>query len=287
MIFGEGNYRYEVHENWYKLPEDWSFGWVPAVAVDSRDRVYVYSRSEHPMVVFDREGNLVDSWGDDVLKDAHGIFIDAEDQVYCVERNTHCLRKFTSDGQLLMTVGTPDQEGAEGEPFRLPTDVAFDSQGFMYVSDGYGNARMHKFTPEGDWIKSWGSPGTGPGEFDLVHSVRIDKDDRLWVSDRSNNRIQHFDTEGNFLSEWADLHQPDTVFIDDDAGIVYIAELDQRVSIWTVDHQKLAEWGRGERSNTPGEFVACPHGIWVDSHGDLYVGEVQADGRLQKFIRQQ
>ena len=286
MTFGQGDYVYTVQENWWSLPEGWSFGWIPAVAVDSQDRVYVYSRSEHPMVVFDREGNFLSSWGEDVLKDAHGIYIDAEDHVYCVERNTHCLRKFSCDGELLMTVGTPDREGDEGEPFRLPTDVAFDSQGFMYVSDGYGNARMHKFTPDGKLIKSWGEPGTGPGQFDLVHSVRVDKDDRLWVADRSNNRIQFFDTEGNFQGEWTGLHQPDTVYIDDEDGVVYIAELDQRVSIWTVDGEKLSEWGRGVESDIPGEFKKCPHGIWLDSHGDLYVGEVQTDGRLQKFIRQ-
>ena len=171
MNFGEGEYTYSVQENWAKLAEGWAFGWVPAVAVDSQDRVYVYSRSEHPMVVFDTEGNFLASWGEDVLKDAHGIYIDEDDNVFCVERNTHCLRKFTSDGELLMTVGTPEQGGAEGDPFRLPTDLAFDSQGFMYVSDGYGNARMHKYTPDGELVISWGQAGTGPGEFDLVHCV--------------------------------------------------------------------------------------------------------------------
>lgn len=285
MAFGGGKFVYEVQENWYRLPEGWAFGWIPAVAVDSKDRVYVYSRSEHPMVVFDRDGRFLASWGEDVLKDAHGIYIDQDDYVYCVERTTHCLHKFTPDGKLLMTVGTPGQEGAEGEPFRLPTDVAFDSKGFMYISDGYGNARMHKFTPDGKLITSWGRPGTGPGEFDLVHCVRIDSDDKLWVLDRSNNRIQFFDTEGNYLGQWTGLHHPDTVFIDEDEGVAYIAELDQRVSIWTLDGKKIAEWGRGVESEVPGEFRKCPHGIWKDSHGDLYVGEVQTDGRLQKFIR--
>lgn len=286
MVFGDGDFQYTLHENWYQLPKGWSFGWIPAVAVDSKDRVYVYSRSEHPMVVFDRNGHFLSSWGEDVLQDAHGIYIDADDNVYCVERNTHCLRKFTCDGQLLMTVGTPNQEGAEGDPFRLPTDLAFDSKGFMYVSDGYGNARMHKYTPDGQLMKSWGKPGTGPGEFDLVHCVRIDSQDRLWVLDRTNNRIQFFDTEGHYQGEWTGLHQPDTIFIDEDEGVVYIAELEQRVSIWTLDGKKITEWGRGVESETPGEFRKCPHGIWKDSHGDLYVGEVQTDGRLQKFIRQ-
>ena len=146
MAFGEGAFTYTVQEDWARLPEGWSFGWIPAVAVDSQDRIYVYSRSEHPMVVFNRDGSFLSSWGEDVLKDAHGIFIDGEDYVYCVERNTHCARKFTSDGELLMTLGTPDQEGAEGEPFRLPTDLCFDSKGDMYISDGYGNTRVHKYT---------------------------------------------------------------------------------------------------------------------------------------------
>ena len=286
MIYGEGDYQFEVQENWWTLPDGWSFGWIPAVAVDSKDRIYVYSRSEHPMVVFDREGNFVDSWGEDVLEDAHGIYIDGDDHVYCVERETHCLHKFTSDGKLLMTVGTPHQMGKPGDPFRLPTDVAFDSQGFMYITDGYDNARVHKYTPDGKLIKSWGEPGTGPGQFDLVHCVRIDKDDKLWVLDRENNRIQFFDTEGNYQGEWTGLHQPDTIYIDDEAGVVYIAELEQRVSIWTTGGDKLTEWGGGVESDKPGEFKKCPHGIWLDSHGDLYVSEVQADARLQKFVRQ-
>ena len=86
MIYGSGSHTYEVQENWWQLPEGWNFGWIPAVGVDSQDRVYVYSRSEHPMVVFDRDGNFLASWGDDILVDAHGIFIDADDNVYCVER---------------------------------------------------------------------------------------------------------------------------------------------------------------------------------------------------------
>ncbi|OGG50535.1 MAG: hypothetical protein A3F84_20435 [Candidatus Handelsmanbacteria bacterium RIFCSPLOWO2_12_FULL_64_10] len=285
MTFGSGAHTYKVQEGWARPPDGWKFGWIPAVAVDSQDRIYVYSRSEHPMVVFDREGNFLASWGEDILKDAHGIFIDAQDHVYCVERQTHCMRKFTPDGRLLMTLGAPGQEGADGQPFRLPTDIAFDSKGDMYISDGYGNARVHKYTAHGQWIKSWGRPGAGPGEFNLPHCVRVDRHDRLLVADRSNNRIQFFDTDGNYLMEWTGLNHPDTIFIDED-DIVYVAELDQRVSILTLEGRRLTDWGRGVKSETPGEFRACPHGIWADSRGDLYVSEVQTDGRIQKFIRQ-
>jgi DNA-binding beta-propeller fold protein YncE len=285
MAFGGGNYRYEVAEGWGQLPEGWTFGWIPAVAVDSQDRVYVYSRSEHPMVVFDRDGRFLASWGEDVLKDAHGIFIDANDQIYCVERQTHCMRKFTTDGKLLMTLGTPDQPGEEEKPFRLPTDIAFASTGEIFVSDGYGNARIHKFSPDGELLTSWGGRGTGPGEFNLPHCVRVDRQDRVLVCDRENNRIQLFDTLGNFLTQWTGFRQPDTIYIDPD-GTLFVAELGLRVSVLTPDGERITEWGGGVKSTAPGGFLAGPHGIWGDSRGDLYVGEVQTNGRLHKFVRQ-
>ena len=285
MIFGQGDFRFKVQENWEQLPAGWSFGWIPAVAVNSRDQVFVYSRSEHPLVIFDREGNFVNSWGDEVLKDAHGIFIDANDTVFCVEREIHCMHKFNSAGELQMTLGTPDQPGAEGEPFNLPTDIAFDSKGFMYISDGYGNNRLHKFTAAGEWVKSWGELGDGPGQFNLPHCVRVDRHDRVLVADRNNNRIQFFDTEGNYLQEWTGFAEPDTIFIDRN-DIVYVADLGGWVRILTLAGEKLSEWGRGIRSDVPGEFRGCPHGIWADSQGDLYVSEVQPGARLQKFIRQ-
>ena len=285
MVFGQGTHQYTVQEDWWTLPEGWEFGWIPAVAVDSQDRVYVYSRSEHPMVVFDREGNFINAWGDDILKDAHGIFIDADDNIYCTERDTHVMRKFTTDGELLMTLGTPDEPGAEGEPFNQPTDFALGPDGEMYISDGYGNARVHKYSPDGELIKSWGQPGTGPGEFDLPHCVRVDPRNRLMVADRENNRIQFFTLDGEYIEEWGDLLQPDTIYIDED-DLVYIAELGQRISIMTLDGEVISQWGSERGSTVPGEFLACPHGIWLDSHGDIYVGEVQADARLQKFIRQ-
>ena len=285
MIFGQGTHQYTVHENWWSLPEGWEFGWIPAVAVDSQDRVYVYSRSEHPMVVFDRDGNFLTSWGDDILKDAHGIYIDVNDHIYCTERETHVVQKFTTDGELLMTLGTMDEPGGEGEPFNLPTDFALGPDGEMYVSDGYGNSRIHKYSPDRELIKSWGQPGSGPGEFDLPHCVRVDPRNRLMVADRENNRIQFFTLDGEYIEEWGDLLQPDTIYIDED-DLVYIAELGQRISIMTLDGEVVSQWGSERGSDVPGEFMACPHGIWLDSYGDIYVGEVQADARLQKYIRQ-
>lgn len=287
MTFGSGTHTYTVAEGWSKLPDGWAWGWIPAVACDSHDRVYVYSRSEHPLVIFDRDGNFLDSWGEDVLKDAHGIYIDADDNVYCTERETHCIFKFNRHGELVMTLGTPGQPAArDGDPFNKPTDLAIASTGELFVSDGYGNARVHKYTPDGRLIKSWGERGSGPGQFALSHCVRVDTYDRVWVCDRTNDRIQIFDTEGHFLEERTGLRKPDTIYFDPNEEVVYLAELEQQVSIYTLDGKLITQWGGGRKSEKPGEFRAYPHGIWMDSHGDLYVAEVQADGRLQKFIRQ-
>ena len=287
MAFGSGEYRYEVAEGWGRLPDGWSWGWIPAVACDSRDRVFVYSRSEHPLVVFDRDGQFLEEWGADVLEDAHGIFIDDQDNVFCTERNTHCMHKFDRNGKLLLTIGTPGQPGArDGDPFNLPTDVGVASTGELFISDGYGNARVHKYSPDGELIMSWGEWGTGPGQFNLSHAVRVDSEDRVWVCDRSNDRIQMFDTEGRFLTEWAGITKPDTLHFDPAGEVLYLAGLEQEVSVYSMGGELLTSWGGGRPSRKPGEFLACPHGIWSDSRGDLYVGQVQADGQLQKFIRQ-
>lgn len=285
MAFGTGKYTYEVVEGWGKLPNGWEWGWIPGVGCDSQDRVFVYSRSAHPLVIFDREGNFVDSWGEGIIQDAHGIWIDPEDNVWCVERETHCIFKFNKHGELVQTIGTPGVAGAPGEPFRMPTDLAISADGSLFISDGYDNARVHKYTPDGEYILSWGEYGTGPGQFELSHCVRIDRFDRVWVCDRTNDRIQIFDTEGNYLEERTGLLKPDTIYFDPNEDVVYVAELEQQVSVWTLDGELLSKWGGARRSNKPGEFAYCPHGIWADSRGDLYVGQVQGDAALQKFAR--
>ena len=285
MTFGSGKFCYKVEEGWGWLP-DWTWGWIAGVACDSQDRVFVYSRSEHPLVVFDRKGNFLDSWGEDILIDAHGIWIDETDNVYCTERENHCVFKFNREGELSMTLGTPGQPApTDGVPFDLPTDTVTLPDGEIFISDGYGNYRVHNYTSEGNLVKSWGERGTGPGQFELSHCVRADRHDRLWVCDRTNDRIQIFDRDGNFLEEWS-LPKPDTIYFDPNEDVVYVAEMNQQVSIWTLEGELLSKWGGARKSDMPGEFNGVPHGIWADSHGDLYVGQVQIDGGLQKFVRQ-
>jgi DNA-binding beta-propeller fold protein YncE len=180
-----------------------------------------------------------------------------------------------------MTIGVIDQAGDDGEPFNLPTDVASDKDGDIYVSDGYGNNRVHRFSPEGTHLFSWGEPGDGPGQFNLPHGIWV-RDRKVYVADRQNHRIQIFTQDGEFIEEWGDFKQPCDLYIDD-SGLVYVPELQGRVSILNIEGEVLARIG-GERSHSIGKFYA-PHSTWIDSERSLYVGEVLEGQRIQKFVR--
>jgi sugar lactone lactonase YvrE len=281
---GQGEYRYEVISDWAKLPDGWSLGWIPSVGVDSRDRVIVSSRSEHTLIIFDTDGNVIESWDETVLvpENAHGIYIDGEDNIYLTEWLGHCVYKFSPGGELQWTLGTPGVPRPPGVPFNRPTDLAIAPDGCLFVSDGYVNHKVHKFSPEGVLIKSWGEPGSGPGQFDLVHSVWIDSDYRVYICDRENNRIQLFDAEGEYLDEWTGFLRPDKLWFDSDETI-FMAEIGPRVTILDRQGSVLSQWG--EAGDEPHQFKSFPHGIWGDSRGDLYVIEVAADGLIKKFVR--
>ena len=175
----------------------------------------------------------------------------------------------------------------------MPTDIAIASSGDLFICDGYGQNRIHRFSPEGDRIASWGEGGNGPGQFNIPHNLRIDSKDRIWVCDRENSRIQIFNLDGAFLAEWTGLLRPNTVFFDPHEDVVYIAELTHRFSIYSFDRDRLTgelitQWENALPSDDPSLFQGGPHGLWMDSHGDLYVGEVLLGdtGRLRKYDRQ-
>jgi sugar lactone lactonase YvrE len=294
MAFGQGAYTYEYTADWGGHDSQYHGGWIPGVACDSQDRVFVYSRSDKPLNVFDKDGQHLATWGADVLTPpcAHGIFIDGDDNVFVTDATNHAVHKFSPQGELLLTLGTPGQTGAnEGDPFNRPTDIAVASTGEILVSDGYGNHHVHRYSASGQHLSTWGGEGDTPGKFSISHTVRLDADDRVWTCDRENNRIQIFDLDGNFLDEWTGLLRPNNIYIDSKEGIVYIAELGRRISIFRIaTRELLAAWGGGgEPSEEPGLFIGGPHGIWVDSRGDIYAGEVElgTEGRMHKYRRQQ
>lgn len=287
VTLGSGKFTYEVDIDWAKLPQGWSFKEVADVAVDSSDNVYVFNRSAHPMIVFDREGNFIKSWGEDLFKRPHGVTFGPDGNLWCVDDGDHTVRKCTPDGQVLLTIGTPGKPAPyqSGKPFNRPTKVAFDPRsGDLYISDGYGNARVHKYTPDGKHLFSWGEYGNDPGQFNLVHSVCTDRHGHVYVADRENHRVQIFNSKGEFITQWVNMHRPCGLYIEGD--LCYIGELPSqlavnadypnigsRVSIYTLEGKLLARLGDRRSGEEPGQFIA-PHGIDVDSHGDIYIGEV-------------
>ena len=284
---GSGTFTFEVVEGWAKLPQGWSFKECPDVAVDSKDRVYAFTRGEHGVIVFDRDGNFLSSWGEGVFGNAHGICIGPDDTVYCVDNGDHTVRKFSTDGELLMTLGTKDQPAPRfsGEAFNLPTGLAVSHKtGDLFISDGYGNARVHKYSAEGHHIMSWGSSGIDEGQFVIPHNIAVDRDDNVYVADRECHRVQVFDPNGRLQAIWSNIWKPSGIRVGVD-GNVYIAELladsyyadapdvGHRVSIYSQSGKLLGRLGDSQWGEGPGQFVS-PHGIALDSRGDIYVGEV-------------
>ena len=280
-----GGFNFEVVEGWGRGPEGREMGGVvPGVAVDSQDRVYVARRSPPAILVYDDQGRFLQSWGEDALANPHLLWIGSDDQVYCADSGNHTVRKFSADGEVLQTLGTPDRPGPPDMPFNQPTRAMLSQSGDLFVADGYGQFRVHRLSPDGQVLSSWGEGGQGPGQFALPHSLWVDdRRSRVLVMDRENNRIQIFDFEGAYMGEWTNVEMPMDVYIGLD-DVVYVSEAPSRISIFSPDGELLSRWG--EDGSAPGQFEDAPHGIWVDSRGDLYVAEVAAvHNRIQKFAR--
>ena len=284
---GSGEFTYDVLDNWAKTPDGWSIGQAEP-ACDSQDRVYVFNRGDHPLMIFDREGNFLNEWGREYLTDAHGIFISGEDHVYLPVRESHAIVKCTLDGKPLMTMGVwdapSDTGGARPDgtmwkaagPFNRCTDIALAPNGDLFVSDGYANSRVHRFSPDGRLLHSWGRPGKrGPGEFHIPHGIWVHWDGRVLVCDRENNRIQIFTGEGEYLDMWTDLARPCDIYVDPD-GMAYVVELDAFLTVLNMDGEVLAKMDIGGSGG---------HAVWADSHGDLYIGHNQEGSRLVKLVR--
>ena len=294
VTVGQGAYRYDVAEGWGALPDGYEWGQIGAVGVDSKDRVHVCTRTEHPVLILDREGNFLGSWGEGILLDPHGICFDAEDNVYYADREPCVVLKFDKAGKKVWECGDrnrPSDTGftkenkdvlRAGGPFNYPTDVAIASTGEFYVSDGDRNCAVHKFSAEGKHLFSWGGPGVGPGQFNRPHSV-WEAEGRVYVADRNNNRIQIFTPEGKYLDQWGGFVQPAKIYVDRN-GIMYVAELKGRVSILDLKGNVLARWGDPAKRTLDVGMFAAAHSLWVDSHGDFYVGEVFKAKRIQKFV---
>jgi DNA-binding beta-propeller fold protein YncE len=289
VILADKEYAYEIVPGWGQLPEGWFLKDVAAVAVDRHDRVYVFNRGTHPMIVFDSDGNFLRSWGEGLFNRPHGLHIGDDDAVYCTDDGDHTVRKCTPQGVVLLEIGVPGRPSQfmSGLPFNRCTHTALSPTGDIYVSDGYGNACVHRYSPDGKRLQTWGESGCGPGQFYIPHNLYCDTGGWVYVADRENHRIQVFDRRGRFESEWRGLHRPCALCAGRSSGALwYVGEagpalpptlefpnLGPRISILNCNGEVLARLGNLPAGIEPGRFVA-PHGIAVDSSGAIYVGEV-------------
>jgi len=280
---------YEPVPNWGKLPLGYSFGGdANAVAVDSQDQVFVFNRGNCPVVIFDPEGNFCGGWGQGEFDNPHSIRIDKDDNLYLVEsRPGHVVQKRTREGELLFEIGTRGlpAERQSGQFFNAPTDIAVNERtGELFISDGYGNSRIHRFSPQGEHILSWGEVGGGPGQFYVPHSLTFIDDDRLVVCDRENFRLQVFTTDGQFIEQWH-AFRPSTVVFSPEDGLLFVGELGpapgyrdlprlgRTIAVLDSEGQLVERVGSPFSGFSPNQFTA-PHGMALDSRGDLYVAEV-------------
>ncbi|MBM3945168.1 MAG: hypothetical protein FJ317_06735 [SAR202 cluster bacterium] len=289
MKLGSGKFTYTPVEGWEKRPADMMWREVAGVAVDPKDNVYLFTRDPGAVVVCDRDGNVKSSWGQGTFVNPHGLTIGLEgDTLFCIDNGDHTVRKCTLDGKVLLTIGTPGKTSPlhSGKPFNKCTHVALDpGSGDIYVSDGYGNSAVHKYAPDGRYLFSWGAPGTDPGEFNLPHNIVTDKDGYVYVADRENHRIQVFDSKGKFQDQWVNMHRPCAIYMSKD-GYLFNGELGfgmnvnretpnlgPRISIFDTKGKRQARL-EDKGSGMDGRQFVAPHGMAVDSRGDLYVAEV-------------
>lgn len=271
---------YRPVPGWPQLPGEIKLGPVSAVATDSNDRVFVCHRGKQPILVFDREGKFLRSWGDDHITTPHGLRIDHENNVWLTDIGSHQVMKFDPQGKLLLSLGKKGEAGADREHFDRPTDVAVTPGGEFYISDGYGNTRVMKFSREGKLLTQWGKKGTGEGEFDLPHAICLGPKGQIFVGDRENNRVQVFDLEGKFLSQWKESGAPFGLFLTRDGRMFLADGRANWIRVLNLQGQTLGRFG--EKGSGPGQ-LNLPHMLCVDSQGAVYVAEVTGQ-RIQKFV---
>ncbi|MEA2785866.1 MAG: hypothetical protein QOF71_1970 [Candidatus Eremiobacteraeota bacterium] len=280
-IVGTGAHTYRI-EDWPQLPGRPPLPDVVAIGIDKDERLYVFNRGDEPMLVFDRTGNFITSWGLGRFRRPHGLHLGPDETIYCSDDSDHGVRKFTLQGELLLEIGVPRSSACDGgdRSSHRCTHVATSRHNSIFVADGCCD-RIHKYSADGMMLASWGAPGSAPGQFRLPHSVCCDAEGSVYVADRDNDRVQVFAADGTFRAQWSNLHHPSALFIaSDPEQLCYVGELQPpRITVLRRDGRMVAQLAS--------DAFTAPHCVAVDSLGDIYVGQVRASPRpllkLKKF----
>jgi sugar lactone lactonase YvrE len=295
-LTGYGDIKFSVQVDILQRPFARDLGLCSDVGIDAQGRMWVASRRGHPISVWTTDGAFLGSWGETEFKEVHHIQA-VGDALWVVDDQLHVVRRYSMDGTLATQMGTTGvavatvtHRGQNGGPFNMPTGLAVGKGGELFVSDGYGNRQVHRFSASGELEKSWGHGGTGSGEFGPVHSVTVDGTDRVIICDRENNRVQVFDYDGGFVAEWTDLLGPADAAIGPD-GLVYVTEQGDSIanrmnfqpngiSILTLDGKLVGHWYEASSGNMVGG-----HGLALDAAGNVYVADLVGK-RVVKMLRE-
>jgi len=241
----------------------------------------LFHRGKQPIICLDSDGKFLRSWGDDTIGNAHGMRIDGDDNVWVTDIGSHQVLKFSPEGELLLALGKAGAPGDGIDQFNQPTDVAFGLNAEVYVSDGYGNNRILVFTPNGGFLTQWGEAGEGPGQFNLPHTIVVDRSGHVLVGDRENDRVQVFESGGKFVAEWPGFAPYGLAY--DRQGLLFVAD-GRANKVFQLDDGGKVVGSWGQKGTEPGQFQ-LPHMLAVDAIGNLYVSEIQGK-RFQKLVRQ-
>ncbi len=277
---------YQVVPDFLRLPPGANFGEVTAVELNSKGHIIVFNRGPRQIMEFAGNGDFIRSLGEGLFSMAHGLRVDEEDNLWTTDVEAHLVLKLSPEGRVLMVLG---RKGIAGEKdsvsstvlFNKPADVAIGPSGDIFVADGYGNSRVVKLDKDGNLIKTWGKKGTGPGEFNLPHTVAVDAQGRVYVGDRENRRMQIFDSDGNFIQEWTHVGSPWWIHITPHQSIYMVDGYASRVLKLDRDGNILGAFGVPGKA--PGQFCLV-HGIAVGPNREIYTAEI-ANWRVQKFIK--
>jgi len=297
---------YVLVENWPKLEGDLVLGNPTGLGLDSENNILVFHRAsrvwqnegtplnkikENTILTIDNEtGKILKSWGADLFLMPHGLEVDKENNVWVTDVLLHQIFKFSSEGKLLLTLGEAQVPGNDAEHFNLPTDVAVSDDGSFYVSDGYGNSRVVKFSKDGTYLFEWGKFGKKHGEFKIPHGIDLDKDGNVYVADRENNRIQKFDSKGNFITVWQNKRSEQLYAVNIDHknnhlfGIDYLTLKNTIVKgsdifRFDLNTNLQVQFGRTGFYDGP---ISRYHDIQIDEEGSIYVGDILGN-KVQKF----
>lgn len=303
-----GTQTYRVVHGWPHVPSGELLGQVSGVGIGARGDVLVFRRVSRTFITTDtlstepiaeptvlrfsaQTGELITAWGANKFAMPHGLSVDHQGNVWLTDVALHQVFKLDAEGRQLLALGQRGVAGSDRVHFNRPTDVAQAPNGSVYVSDGYRNTRVIEFDSSGQFVREWGQPGSGPGQFNVPHGIAVDTGGRVFVADRGNARIQVFDSTGRFLAAWQgdSLGRPWAVRIGAD-GFIYVVDGGDmpehgpdraRILKLTPNGEIVAVFGAF--GNYDGQFV-WPHSIAVASDGSVYVGDVGTGRRVQKFV---